>query len=109
MNPELLLMAFVVGLFTWGFRFLPTRLNLARGESEGWLQRFLGATGPAAVATLFTASILPMLKPEAALWAPLALGVGATLGVFFWRGSVVLATLAGAAAYGLGFHFAGGA
>ncbi len=109
MRSELIVMALAVGLCTWGFRFLPTKLNLTRGDPEGLMQRLLAATGPAAIATLFTASILPMLSFEAARWVPLVLGVAAVVGAFVWRGSVAVATMAGAAAYGLGFWVMGGA
>jgi len=102
MRLELLLLAAAVGLATWLFRFLPTKLSLSRGEDTGPLRRFFAATGPAAIATLFTASILPMLHPALAGQLPLALGVAAVVGVYAWRRSVVLATLAGALAYGLG-------
>lgn len=100
MSPDLLILAFLVGGFTWAFRYLPTRLRPRARAADGLGSRFLAATGPAAIATLFVASILPMVRTGDAPLA-LVLGVAAVIGVFVWRGSVLLATLAGAAAYGL--------
>ncbi len=99
MNRDLLIMALCVGAATWAFRFLPTRLNLTNMAPDSLLSRFLAATGPAAIATLFVASVVPMAM-GGALPVPLAVGTGAVVGVFLWRRSVVAATLAGAAAYG---------
>ncbi|MBU1174802.1 MAG: AzlD domain-containing protein [Alphaproteobacteria bacterium] len=101
MRPELILLAVVVGLFTWTFRFVPTRLKLSRTDADTFLRRFLVATGPAAIATLFVASVLPLAKPDIAEIAPLALGILAVLAAHLVRPSVVLSTLAGALAYGL--------
>lgn len=99
MRQDLLLLALIVGLATWAFRFVPTKLSLAGADPASLLRRFLAATGPAAIATLFTASILPMVR--GADTAPLLPGVVAVLGVYAVRRSVVLATLAGAVAQGL--------
>lgn len=101
MNPEYLALAAAVGLATWAFRVLPTKLRLSRESRDTPLRRFFAATGPAAIATLFTASVLPMLPPAAGPAPALPLGVAAVLAVYAWRRSVVLATLAGACAYGL--------
>lgn len=102
MRPELLALACAVGLATWLFRFAPTKLSLAKTNPDGALRRFFAATGPAAIATLFTASILPMLSESAGPKLPLVLGTAAVLATFAVRRSVVLATLAGALAYGFG-------
>ncbi len=102
MRPELIVLAFVVGLTTWAFRFVPTKLPLSRSGANGPLQRFLAATGPAAIATLFTASVLPMISPEISEDLPLILGTVAVLAAYAMRPSVVLPTLAGALAFGLG-------
>ena len=68
------------------------------------LARFLGATGPAAIGTLFVASVLPYAQAADGLRALCLLaGVGAVIGVFAFSRSVVVATLAGAVAYGLAF------
>jgi hypothetical protein len=66
----------------------------------GWLERFLSATGPAAIATLFVAAILPALSPGLGPLLPVITGTLAVVGVFVWSRSVVLATLAGAVAHG---------
>lgn len=107
MRVELIVLAVVVGLATWAFRFLPTRLRLTRSEPAGLLRRFLVATGPAAIATLFVASILPMIGSGLDRNLPLVFGVAAVLAVYYLRPSVVLATLAGALAYGLGAFWMG--
>lgn len=101
MRPELLALAAAVGFVTWLFRFAPTKLSLAKTDANGPLRRFFAATGPAAIATLFTASILPMLSASAGPKLPLALGIAAVLATYAARRSVVLATLAGALAFGL--------
>lgn len=102
MDVNLLLMALVVGVANWGFRFLPTRLDLGAGRPEGWAARFLAATGPAAIGTLCVASVLPEVTRGGTL-GPLAVGIAVVLGVYGWRRSVVAATLAGAFAYGVVF------
>ncbi len=107
MRPELILLAVAVGLATWVFRFVPTKLPLSRAGADGPLQRFLAATGPAAIATLFTASVLPMIAPEIGKDLPLILGTLAVLAVYAMRPSVVLPTLAGAVAFGLATYLFG--
>ena len=81
------------------FRYFPTKANLSAIAPDGLLSRFLAATGPAAIATLFVASALPMVGGGATL--PLISGVAGVVGVFAITRSVVGATLAGSAAYGL--------
>lgn len=100
MRPEILLLALMVGASTWAFRALPFRMDLSRLAPEGWLSRLLGATGPAAIAALFVASVLPALQGPLAGQGPLWGGAAAVIAVWFWRCSVVLATLAGAVACG---------
>lgn len=100
MRPEILALAVIVGAFTWAFRFFPTKADLSAMPQNGWLARFLAATGPAAIATLFTASALPIVQKGVPL--PLALGTLAILAVFAASRSVVGATLAGSVGYGLG-------
>jgi branched-subunit amino acid transport protein AzlD len=107
MRLELVLLAVTVGLATWAFRFVPTKLNLSRTDADGLLRRFLIATGPAAIATLFTASVLPMIELDLGGDAPLVLGIGAVVAVYLVRPSVVLSTLAGALAYGLAVFWLG--
>lgn len=100
MRLEILTLALIVGAFTWAFRFLPLRADLTRLPEGGPLSRFLAATGPAAIATLFTASAIPFV--EGGMPGPLALGTGAVLAVFFATRSVVGATMAGSVGYGIG-------
>jgi hypothetical protein len=100
MRAEILTLALIVGAFTWAFRFFPLRVDLSAMPQDGWLSRFLAATGPAAIATLFTASAIPMV--QCGLPLPLALGTLAVLGVFAASRSVVGATMAGSVGYGLG-------
>jgi branched-subunit amino acid transport protein len=101
MRPELVALALIVGLATWVFRFLPTKVRLSRIDPNGPLRRFLVATGPAAIATLFVASILPMVSADFRADLKLAIGISAVLLVYAARQSVVGATLAGALAFGL--------
>lgn len=101
MRGEILILALVVGVFTWAFRFFPTRADLTALPAGGWLSRFLAATGPAAIATLFTASALPLVQGGAPL--PLVAGTLAVVGLFALTRSVVAATLAGGLVYGLVF------
>ena len=101
MRAELLALAALTGAITWAFRVVPMWLRRGDAAPEGGLRRFLAATGPAAIATLFTASVLPMLQGGAAPPGPMLAGTAAVLGLWALRRSVVLATLGGAAAYGL--------
>ena len=101
MRTELLALAALTGLATWAFRVVPMWLRRLDAAPEGGLRRFFAATGPAAIATLFTASVLPMLQSPGTAPLPLLLGTAAVLAVWFARRSVVLATLSGAAACGL--------
>ena len=102
-NGDLLLIAGLAGVANWGFRYLPTRLDLTGLPQTGPLARFLAATGPAAIGTLFVASLLPALYPVPVAPWPLLAGVGAVLTIWAARRSVVAATLGGAFAYGLVF------
>jgi branched-subunit amino acid transport protein len=101
MNPELLAVALVTGAATWAFRVLPTLARTDRLRPGGRLERFLAATGPAAIATLFVAAILPMVSPDPSALLPFAVGVLAVLGAWVATRSVALATLAGAVLHGL--------
>jgi hypothetical protein len=95
-----LILALIVGGFTWAFRYFPTRADLSAMPEGGWLSRFLAATGPAAIATLCAASALPIVQSGVPL--PLMLGAAGVLAVFWAARSVVGATMAGSAAYGFG-------
>jgi len=99
MRAELLTLALIVGGFTWAFRFFPTKLDVSAMKPDGVLARFLASTGPAAIATLFVASVLPMLQQG--LPVPLIAGTAAVLATYLASRSVVGATLAGSAGYGL--------
>lgn len=101
MSWELLTVALLAGAANWAFRALPILARMDRMAVGGWLGRFLSATGPAAIATLFVASILPALTPDLARLAPVVTGTAAVLGAWQVKRSVVLATLAGAVAHGL--------
>lgn len=101
MNWELLTVALMAGAANWAFRALPILARMDRMAVGGWLGRFLSSTGPAAIATLFVASILPALTPDLARLAPVLTGTAAVLASWALRRSVVLATLAGAVAHGL--------
>lgn len=98
---EAVTLALIVGLCTWAMRYLPLRSALQDVAPGSVLGRFLAATGPAAIATLFVAEALPFLRAGSGQILPLAAGVAAVLAVFAWRRSVVAATLAGALAFGL--------
>ena len=103
MNGDLVSLALIVGAANWAFRALPVLLLRRDLPPGGAMERFLAATGPAAIATLFTASVLPQLWPVPRDMLPLAAGIAATVLAFLPRRSVVMATLVGAAAYGLAF------
>lgn len=107
MRAEILMLALIVGGFTWAFRYLPLTVDLSRLNPKGWPARLLGATGPAAIATLFVASILPEVGGADPRFLPLGAGMGAVLAVWLWQRSVVGATLAGSAAYAAAFALAG--
>jgi Branched-chain amino acid transport protein (AzlD) len=101
MNWELLTVACIAGVANWCFRALPILARTGRTTAGGWLGRFLSSTGPAAIGTLFVASILPALTLDVPRLLPVLTGTLAVLGVFLLRKSVVLATLAGALIHGL--------
>lgn len=100
---DFLVIVLIAGSATWAFRVLPILLLRSEPHPGGILSRFLAATGPAAIATLFVASILPEFWPEPKQMAPLVAGVVAVVLTFLPRQSVVAATLAGAVAYGAVF------
>lgn len=100
MNGDLLVVALMAGAANWAFRALPVLARTDRLVAGGWLERFLSATGPAAIATLFVAAILPALTPDMIRLLPVIAGTAAVLVVYALRRSVVAATLAGALAHG---------
>ena len=101
MSWELLTVALLAGAANWAFRALPILARMDRMAVGGWLGRFLSATGPAAIATLFVASILPALSLDLVRLLPVAIGTATVLATWVARRSAVLATLAGAVAHGL--------
>ncbi|MCB6178211.1 AzlD domain-containing protein [Rhodobacter sp. Har01] len=103
MNLDLVVLAVLAGAANWGFRALPTLLMRREPHPGGMMARFLAATGPAAIATLVVASVLPQLHPVPRALIPLAAGAAATVLAFLPRRSVAAATLIGATVYGLAF------
>ena len=101
MRGEVLVLALITGVCTWGFRYLPLRMDLSDLKPDSMAGRFLAATGPAAIATLFVAEVMPYLRQPLATQAPLALGTLAVLAAFAASRSAVLATMAGAVVFGL--------
>ncbi|WP_151718636.1 AzlD domain-containing protein [Gemmobacter serpentinus] len=101
MRTDYLLLALVVGASVWAFRTMPFRFDMSRLSPEGWLSRLLSATGPAAITALFVVSVMPLLGGGQAV--PFWAGTLSVIGIWFWRRSVVLATLTGALVYGLAF------
>ena len=61
MRADVLQLALMAGGLTYLWRFLPLRISLGDMPKDGLLSRFLSATGPAAIATLFVAEMLPLL------------------------------------------------
>ena len=70
MRLEVLIFSLVVGVGTYLFRYLPTRLgatvNRPRGRLGRLLRGFLASVGVAAVTALLLSSLLPFYEPE--LW-----------------------------------------
>ncbi len=108
MRVEVLILALSVGALTWAFRALPLRTALHAVRPDTVMGRFLAATGPAAIATLFVAEVLPYVRAASAGHVPLIAGVAAVLAVYLWRRSVVLATLAGSVMFGGTVFLTGG-
>jgi branched-subunit amino acid transport protein len=100
MRVEVVELALIAGGLTYLWRYLPLRADLAKLPADGPLSRFLAATGPAAIATLFVAEMMPLLHATAPQQGRAGVGVLAVLLAYRWRRSVVFATLAGALACG---------
>lgn len=100
MTWEVVVLALLAGAANWAFRVLPTLARTDRLHPGGWLERFLAATGPAAIGTLFCASLLPTLSADLLHLAPIASGVTAVIACYLASRSVVAATLAGALVHG---------
>ena len=103
MRADVVDLALITGACTLAFRFLPLRADLSRMPPDGRLARFLAATGPAAIATLFTTEALPFVDTVLSHQLRLLAGVIAVIAVFGARKSAVLSTLAGAATYGVAY------
>ena len=101
MNGGLVLMALLAGAANWAFRALPVLLLRREAQPGGMMARFLASTGPAAIATLVTASVLPQLHPVPRDVVPLLVGAAVTVLAFWPRRSVVAGTLMGAFGYGV--------
>jgi branched-subunit amino acid transport protein len=101
MRADVLQLALMAGGLTYLWRFLPLRISLGDMPKDGLLSRFLSATGPAAIATLFVAEMLPLLQGTQAEQGRVGVGVLAVMLAFAWRKSVVFPTLSGACACGV--------
>lgn len=101
MRADVLELALIAGVLTYLWRYLPLRANLSDMAPGGILARFLAATGPAAIATLFVAEMLPLLHTSLGRQSGAAFGVLTVLVAYRWQKSVVFATLAGALACGI--------
>ena len=101
MRGEVMLLAVIVGACTWALRYVPLRMDLSNLRPDSLLGRFLAATGPAAIGTLFVAEVLPYLGRPLTDQIPLYVGVLAVIAVYAGARSPVLATLAGAVAFGV--------
>lgn len=107
MNSELLTIAVLAGLANWAFRYLPIRFGSVWGGGDSRVSRFLAAVGPAAICTLFVASLLPDLAALPSGSVPMVAGVVAVLAAFGATRSVAAATFAGAFAVSLATWAAG--
>jgi Branched-chain amino acid transport protein (AzlD) len=103
MNTDLLILAVLAGAANWVFRFLPTKVDLAAMAPDGLLARFLAATGPAAICTLFVASILPAVQSLPKDASALVAGLALVCATFVATRSISGATIAGSVGYGLVF------
>lgn len=109
MTFEYALVCVAVGVGTYLFRYLPTRLGARRQSSAGFkgpLGAFLANVGVAAVAALLAASLEPTVLGalNEADWpsaAAAVAGLTVTFVLFRWRKDVAIATIAGAVVYGL--------
>ena len=75
MWSDAVVLSLIVGACTWGFRYLPLRAALQDIAPHGPLGRFLAATGPAAIATLFVAEALPYARNVSGQLVPPVAGV----------------------------------
>jgi branched-subunit amino acid transport protein len=103
MSADLLAVAVMAGAANWAFRYLPTRFGGTGRMPGGAAGRLLQATGPAAIAALFVASVLPAVLASASAPGPLAAGVAAVVALFAATRSVAAATIGGAAVHGVAY------
>lgn len=103
MNLELILVTLLVGLGTYLIRFLPTFFMRGTGNPDAPLSRFLAATGPAAIAALYTGAVISSFAPDLKTIAPMLVGSLTVVAVYSWRKDVTVATLLGAVTYGIVF------
>lgn len=107
MNPDVITAAMLGGLATYLTRFLPIWAGdrLKGRAAPPWLRRFLLALGPAAIAALLMLSLRDLLPADAARRGAaslaVALGAAAVFAALRLTRNPALATLAGAAAYGV--------
>lgn len=101
MRFEVLGLCLIAGVFTYLWRYLPIRFDLGGMGQGGWVARFLASTGPAAIATMFVAEMLPLVRAAGPGLVQGLVGTLAVIAVWVWRRSVVAATLTGALAAGL--------
>lgn len=101
MRAAVLELALIAGVLTYLWRYLPLRADLGKLAPGGPLSRFLAASGPAAIATLFVAEMMPLLHATSPQQLRSGVGVLAVLVAYQWRRSVIFATFAGALASGV--------
>lgn len=107
MRGDLLVVAVIVGVGTWLFRFLPTRLRGLSAARNPRVTVAMESIGPAAIATLFVASILPEVSGGGGGLAPVLGGCAATVLAYRARGDVLLATVTGTLVYGVVYGWMG--
>lgn len=108
MSGELLIVTVVVGVGTWLFRFLPTRWGGLAAARNPRVAMAMESIGPAAIATLFVASVLPEVSGEFGRVLPVLGGCAATVLAWRVRRDVLLATVVGTVAYGVIYVWIGG-
>ncbi|MFM2367610.1 MAG: hypothetical protein RIR95_2218 [Pseudomonadota bacterium] len=104
MRYEILILALLVGSCNWAFRYFPTRIDLNRLYNNSGLMGFIAATGSAAIASLFAASVMPSFGSGG--WAegfPAVAGLSAVIIAYGVTRQVIVASFAGALVYGLTF------
>ena len=108
MNLEFLVVCGVVGVGTYLFRYLPTRIGARAGAKalSGRLGACLAAVGGAWGAALLAASYEPHVlaavsSRQFGAAAAAVLALATTFLLFRWRKDAALATMCGAAVYGL--------